>query len=207
MRAILAGLFSFVGLLVCVGVFFHYFPDGLGPTWLTGVWFALILFILLGLSQFLFNRSGYRADGKTAEERIADLEANGQLISKTFQATRAFQVEEFEDEGLHYFIELTDRSVLYLTGQYLYDYEQIEDDPEVNQPRQFPCTEFTVKRHKTDGYVVDIKVAGKLLPEECVAPSFDKQDVKRDLIPEDGQIFRDRSYDDLKRERLKGRAG
>ena len=69
-------------------------------------------------------------------------------------------MEEFEDEGLHYFIELVDGRVLFLSGQYLYDYEPISDDPESNQPRSFPCTEFTVRRHKNDGCVVDLLRAG-----------------------------------------------
>ena len=62
---------------------------------------------------------------------------------------RAFGVKEFEDEGLHYFLELTDGRVLVLSGQYLYDYEAISDDSETNRPRAFPCSEFTLRRHKT----------------------------------------------------------
>ena len=54
---------------------------------------------------------------------------------------------------------------------------------------------------------MDIRVGGKVLPIDCVTPSFDKTDVKRDLIPEDGQIIRDRSYEEVKRERMKGKVG
>ncbi len=205
MRAVLAGLFTFGGLLVCVSLVFHYFPDGFGPPWVMGIFFAFVLFVLAGVSLFLFNRKGYRPSlsGKSFEEQVAELESQGLLVSQTFQATRAFQVEEFEDEGLHYFIELSDQGVLYLNGQYLYDYEQITDDPELNQPRTFPCSQFTVRRHKTTGDVVDIACAGNVLPPECEAPHFDKADMKRGLIPEDGQIYRDQSYEQIKRERLK----
>ena len=208
MRAVLAGVFAFGGLLVCVGIVYHYFPDGFGPPWLMGIFFAVLLLIFAGLSLFIFNKQGYRPSfpGKSVEEQIAELESQGLLVSETFEATRAFQVEEFEDEGLHYFIELTDQGVLYLNGQYLYDYYEITDDPEVNQPRTFPCSKFTVRRHKTAGYVVDIVCSGNVLPIECEAPHFDKTDMKRGLIPEDGQIFRDRSYAQLKGERLKGTA-
>ena len=207
MRALLAGLFTFGGLLVCVGFVFHYFPDGFGPPWLMGILFAMVLFVLAGVSMFLLNKKGHRPSdlGKSHEERMAELASQSLIVSETFQATRVFGVEEFEDEGLHYFIELADRSVLYLTGQYLYDFEQIADDTEVNQPRTFPCSEFTVQRHKSEGYVVDIICTGHVLQPECIAPSFDKSDVKQGLIPEDGQIFRNESYDQLKRERLKGK--
>jgi hypothetical protein len=207
MRAVLAGLFTFGGLLVCVSLAFHYFPNGFGPPWLMGICFALVLFGLAGTSLFVFNRQGYRPSlsSKSFEEQIAELESQGLLVSETFQATRAFQVEEFEDEGSHYFIELANGAVLYLNGQYLYDYEQIMDDPELNQPRRFPCSRFTVRRHKTAGYVVDIACSGDVLRPEFVAPSFDKSDAKGRLIPEDGQIIRDRSYEQLKRVRLKGK--
>jgi len=207
MRAVLAGLFTFGGLLVCVSLVYHYFPDGFGPPWLMGIFFVLLLFVLAGVSLFLFNKRGCRPSlsGKSVAEQIAELESQGLLVSETFQATRAFQVEEFEDEGSHYFIELADRGVLYLNGQYLCDYEPITDDPELNQPRRFPCSRFTVQRHKTAGYVVDIVCTGEVLPVECEAPPFDKTDGKRGLIPEDGQVFRDRSYEQLKSERLKGK--
>lgn len=75
-------------------------------------------------------------------------------MSEAYRVKRAFQVEEFEDEGSHYYIELDDRRVLFLSGQYLYDYDS--EDP----PRAFPCTEFVVRRHRTKGYVVDISLSG-----------------------------------------------
>ena len=60
-----------------------------------------------------------------------------------------------------------------------------------------------MRRHKTAGYVVDIICSGDVLPLELVAPSFDKNDAKAGLIPKDGQIIRDRFYEQLKRARLK----
>ena len=115
-------------------------------------------------------------------------------------------MEEFEDEGLHYFIELVDGRVLFLSGQYLYDYEPISDDPESNQPRSFPCTEFTVRRHKNDGCVVDLLRAGTVLEPEIMAPAFGKQVWRANGIPEDGQVITSTSYDELKREHA-GAAG
>lgn len=208
MRAILAGLFTFGGLLVCVSIVFHHFPDGFNPPWLTGLFFAVVLVVLAGVSMFLFNRKGRRPSfsNQTFEQRLAELESQGLLADETFHATRCFQVEEFEDEGLHYFLELADHTVLYLNGQYLYDYAPITDDPEVNQARTFPCSIFTVRRHKTAQYVITIVCSGSVLPPECEAPSFNKFDFKNDLIPDDGQIFRDKSYDQLKTERLARRA-
>ena len=207
MRVILAGLFVYGGLLVCVSLVFHYYPDGFEPPWLMVLFFICVLFVLGATSLFVFNRSGCRPCplGKSAEEQIADLERQGLLRSETFHATRAFQVDEFEDEGLHYFIELADLTVLYLNGQYLCEYEEITDDPEFNQPRRFPCTEFTIRRHKNENYVVDIACQGNVLQPECLAPTFGEDVFKAGAVPEDGQIFRDQSYEQLKTECLKGK--
>lgn len=205
MRVLLAGLFTFGGLFVCVGVFFHYFPDGVGPSWFTGIFFAFVTAVLIALSLVLFNQkgSGASCSDKSVEEQVADLERQGLLVSDTFQATRAFEVEEFEDEGAHCFIELADGGVLFMTGQYLYDYLETPDDPEPNRTRTFPCLQFTVRRHKTEGFVVDIACAGAALEPECVAPSFTVSDHERDLVPGDGQIIRDRTYAQVKTEWMK----
>ena len=65
------------------------------------------------------------------------------------------------------------------------------------------CTEFTLKRHKINHEVREIVCRGDVLEPECLAPCFDKEDWKKDRVPEDGRIIRDRSYEELKRERMK----
>ena len=49
-------------------------------------------------------------------------------------------MEELEDEGVSYFLELDDGAVLFLSGQYLDE----DESP-------FPCTEFIVRRLPADG--------------------------------------------------------
>jgi hypothetical protein len=136
------------------------------------------------------------------EDFVKELAEKGWLEEIGFRAQRAFQVEEFDDEGLHYFIELEDESVLYLNGQYLCEYEPIDDDPELNQPRRFPCTEFNVRRHKQEGYAIDILCGGSVIEPEITFSPFDAEDYKNNLVPEDGQIIRNRTYEQLKIERL-----
>ena len=83
-------------------------------------------------------------------------------------------MEEFEDEGLHYFVELDDGSVLYLTGQMLWDYGPMsegDEDDEFPHYRQFPCTEFEVLRHAREGYIVELVCRGKVLEPEVVLPN------------------------------------
>lgn len=90
--------------------------------------------------------------------------------------------------------------MLYLNGQYLYDYEPITDDPEFNAARSFPCTEFEVLRHKDAGHVLHIHCAGTVLEPEIMAPPFRTDDVRRGM-PEDGEIIADGAYERIKRQR------
>ena len=196
MRLIGAGLFVFAGMLLLVGVLSSQKVFDHAPSWVVGAGMAVFMLGMVVLSLWLFNSKGSDPFGrKTAESRIRELEEVGQLESVAFRATRAFGVEEFEDEG-----------VLFLTGQYLYDYEPISDDPETNQPRSFPCTEFTVRRHKKDRYVLDILRGGAVLEPEIMAPPFGKKVWQAKGIPEDGQVITRASYDELKREHT-GAAG
>jgi hypothetical protein len=173
------------------------------PSWLVGLGVALFMLTLVILSLWLFNPRGSDPFGrKTAEEHIQELQQLGLLESTAFRATRAFGVEEFEDEGLHYFLELEDRTVLFLSGQYLYEYEPISDDPELNRPRSFPCTEFTVRRHKERGYVAELLCLGSVLEPEAMAPPFGKKVWQADGIPQDGRVITTATYDDLKAQAL-----
>ena len=201
MRVVLAALFAFGSMLATVGVISENYPKGQWPWW-ASLAAPAAMFAAIFVAMFLFNRIGFRPDlsGKSLAEKIADLEIKGLVSKQHFQAVRAFAVEEFEDEGLHYFIELHGGGVLFLSGQYLYEFEPTSDDPELNQTRQFPCTEFEVLRHRDAGYVLDIRRAGTVIEPEIVAPAFTEADWKRG-IPEDGAVIRDKSYELLKRER------
>lgn len=170
--------------------------------WARPVSIGAFLVSLIG-ALFLFNRSGFRPGlrRKSLAERISELDASGLLLRQHFRANRAFAVEEFEDEGLHYFIELTDGRVLFLSGQYLYDYEPIADEPELNQPRSFPSTEFEVLRHKSAGYVMEIRCTGEVLESELTTAPFQEDDFERG-VPQDGDVIADRTYDEIKAERM-----
>lgn len=202
MRVIFAAIFVFVSMQGTVGVISSYYPDNQWPWW-SAIAIASSLFLSLGLSMFIFNAPGYKPtlSRKSLPEQIADLESRGKLLIQPYRAVRSFTVEEFEDEGSHYYIELDDGRVLYLNGQYLYGFEEITDDPDCNQQRSFPCTEFEVLRHKQAGYVIDIRCAGSVLEPEVVAPSFSKEQLRRG-IPEDGDIIEDKTYESLKLEHL-----
>ncbi len=178
-------------------------PRGSAPA--VGIGLGVLMVALAIGATMLFNRKRHSILGlRSREDAVLELEAKGLLEALCFHATRAFQVEELEDEGSHYFIELGDGSVLFLTGQYLYEYESGDtgDDSEQSGRRLFPCTEFTVRTHKVKGYTVDLVCAGTVLEPEVVTPPFTENDYREERIPKDRTIIRDRTYDELKLERL-----
>jgi len=113
---------------------------------------------------------------------------------KSCKATRAFGVEEFEDEGLHFYIELEEGGVLFLSGQYLYDFEPVDD----KSARIFPCSNFSVHRHRNNGYVIDITCGGYILEPEIMVPHFTIKELENDNVPYDGETIRNITYDSLK---------
>lgn len=138
-----------------------------------------------------------RSPRQTMVNDFADeLEARNLLDSTSFRAERAFRVDEFEEEGPHYFLELDDGGILHLSGKYLYEYEPIE-----GSPRHFPCTEFTLRSHAEAGYVVDLVCSGVIIEPEVEAPAYFAEDFAQHRVPEDRAIFRDISFDQLLLER------
>jgi hypothetical protein len=184
MRLVGAGIFVYASVLLLVAALGSQNAFGRARSWLVGLGIAAFMVGMVALATWLFNRRGAGPfERKTADERIRALDEAGQLESVSFRATRAFGVEESEDEGLHYFLELADGRVLFLSGQYLYDYEPISDDADEHQPRSFPCAEFTVRRHKAERYVLDILRGGAVLEPEVIAPPFQPARVAREADP------------------------
>lgn len=164
---------------------------------------TVIVVGLVVVVMFIFRGE---SPGGISEEAIlaqrASLEQAGLLLPEPYLAKRAFQVEEFEDEGSHYYIELHDGGVLFLPGQYLYEYEPVFRRDRLERPRSFPCTGFSLRRHKEDGHLVDIRCEGPALEPEILAPAHTMGDFENERYPEDQSVLRDKSYDELKAERV-----
>lgn len=139
---------------------------------------------------------------KRRDFTIEAVQAKGKLVQQTFLAKRAFQVAECEDEGSQYFIELADHSILFLQGQYLYDFEPITDDPDEHQPRRFPCTEFVISRDAEDSYFFQLDCQGAPFEPECITPPFSSKDYQENRVPDNGDILSAVTYDELKQHRL-----
>lgn len=194
MKVILAGLFVFIGITILVGL--------LGPVMEHGNLFLVVpilvvaFFALILAAGYIFNSDfRKRMPSVDAEKQYDEWMQQGLITTTKFTAIRAFEVEEVEDEGRQFFLELNDGSVLFLAGQYLYDL--VEPLSEEGEAPKFPCTEFTIERHK-NGFAIDVHCEGILLEYESLEPTFWEAPYWKDDYPEDGLIITDRTFDQLK---------
>jgi hypothetical protein len=74
----------------------------------------------------------------------------------------------------------------------------VDESEDESQPKRFPCTEFSVIRHKKEGWVFDIDCRGEVLEPEPVVPSENALWYSGKNIPGDGDIITDRSFEELK---------
>ena len=192
-----------MGRLLIIGV--SALCSGLLFIWLFAIVFPVRFPDWLGFSLFCLScavggATAWRLCGRPSLKPTAfvapDYEKLGLLVNEEFSVRRAFEVEEYEDEGLHFFLELEDGRVLFLCGQYLYDYQEVSDDAELNQKATFPCQKFVVRRHKTERWIHSIICYGPYLKPEATLPHYSKAYQKAFRLPSDGEIF-DVPYDEL----------
>ena len=163
------------------------------PAW---SWVIFVVFVviynplLIAAAYALFNQGVPKPWSPTPEDVARKLDEQGLLTKETLHAKRALQLADFDDEGPSYLLELTDDGVLFLSGYYLYRIATHRRDTGT-----FPCTEFTLQRDKQNGQVVDIVCAG--IPLSPVIMPLAVSDVNFTPTPEDGQIIRNRTYDEL----------
>lgn len=199
MRLILAAISFLIGVFLIASAITALLPPN-APEWLTGVAILVSAGLSLYLTNMLVNVRGTRFWSLSRAQESAEHEEDA-LSSTEFHATRAFQVEEFRDEGSNYFLELRNGTVLFLSGHYFHEHEPLEFDGRIVQQREFPCTEFVVRR-RDDGSGADIQCRGRVLEPEVVTPPFPEEDVRNGSLPKDGDIISTSTYDELKAARL-----
>lgn len=105
-----------------------------------------------------------------------------------FEANDAIKVEEFEDEGVGFFIKLSEDKILFLQGQYLYD---------VEEKKKFPNTKFSIVRTPRSRIVLNIQCYGDYLTPSRTRKFFVVRDYKEDRVPKDGQIISGNKWSDF----------
>ncbi len=190
-RVVFAGLFVFVGMVAFIDVISYWSGDK-DPAWPWVIFSVGIVPLLILAAYVLFNLGVPRPWNPTPEDVARKLNEQGLLTKETLYATRALQViDDYDNEGPSYLLELIDGGVLFLSGYYLYRIATHRKHMGI-----FPCTEFTLQRDKQTGQVVNIVCSGTPLSPEIVPLAFSDVNFTTP-VPEDGQIIRDRTYDEL----------
>jgi hypothetical protein len=134
--------------------------------------FFLAPSLYFGARAYLKEKRYRIQQDRDLDSRIADV--------TTYHVKQAIKVEECEDLGIGFYLDLGEGKVLYLQGQYLYKYS---DD------KRFPCTRFTISRTTHSRKFLDIRCEGEYIAPVCVNPPFTKKDGRAGLVPKDGQIL------------------
>jgi hypothetical protein len=100
-------------------------------------------------------------------------------VCTTYDVVEALRVREFEDEGSSYYLRLSDGRVLFLTGQYMYEYED---------ERAFPCTRFTLERAPESQLFLALTELGPPLAPSAILPPFTEAELRAGL-PADGALL------------------
>lgn len=200
LRWFIANLIVLAPLFVVADRVYTWYPnDDDWPWWVAALLIGTLLVAGYAALRFwLATDPDLHKTSKSTEEFIAELEAKNLVRREVYHARRAFQVEENEDEGSNYFLELADGRVLFISGQMLYEYEPDES----GGPRRFPCTEFELVLKSGTRDMLDLHCRGQALEPEVLAPAFTIEDFKSGWTPENLEIL-DKPYETLKQERLK----
>ena len=110
---------------------------------------ALVLTLLVAIAGYLVSNAPTwwrRVRGVKWSDHLLQLEAAGQAAREHYKVSRALSFEDQTCGYLMHLVDIGENRVLCLYGQHYYEFEPIEDDPEVNQPRTFPTTDFSLLR-------------------------------------------------------------
>ena len=100
----------------------------------------------------------------------ADL-ASGQAEVCPFEAIEAIEGEQFEDEGIGFYLRV---------GQHLDD---------LAEEKRFPCKTFKLVRSLERQIPLDLICTGDYFPPFGILPPFNEGDSKKERIPSDGDLL------------------
>jgi len=155
------------------------------PSPAAGMWSIGILLAGCLSGAFLFfrrrSRAAYDRDLAAGRARYADDLQARQLEEWRVRIVDALQVDEVEDEGAQFFLELEDGRILFVMGQYLWD----ADD---ESPR-FPNRELLITRLPHAQDIFDMKCLGEYFPPSAQRAPFTGEEYAGERVPQDGQIL------------------
>ena len=150
------------------------------------------------ISTILFNEGLVRKlKGQSYEDYLKELLVNGKAKKEIYNVSASISFNDLSTGCMVHLLDIGNDSVMCLYGQYLYDYEPIDDEPELNQPRKFPTKQFSLIRRVKDSEVLDIEPGEEVLETVYLDnPEIEKMyDFGFEL--QDGEIKRQFHFDKL----------
>lgn len=163
----------------CVGVVLIVLP-GVILTRLTGFlrgqehWYFLLA-VVVGLAVMMQMR---RPLARSRQATMMDVSAD--VREETFEVSTAIKVEEYQDLGSNYYLELSDGRVLFLSGQYLYEAEA---------EHRFPSRRVRTVRTGVANALLDFECSGEYMAPSVVLPAFSKERYRTGEVLADGEVL------------------
>ncbi|MCL6417366.1 hypothetical protein MIB92_17030 [Aestuariirhabdus sp. Z084] len=127
---------------------------------------SIVGFGLLFSSVFVCNEGFLRRiKGQSDKDYINELLGLGKAKKESYTVIEAITFEDLSTSCLCHFLDVGSNSVLCLHGQYLYDFVEIIDDPDINQERVFPTRKFKLVREVKNDEVLDLIVGEDVVSE------------------------------------------
>lgn len=169
-----------VGLVMLVtfgawGFIYH----GLGAISLnlSGNWGLLLMFMTLVLAVLVDRWISVRRSKRILDADIVEDLALGNAETCTVEVRQAVEVQEFEDEGMGFYLETDEGKTLFLQGQYLYDL------------KGFPSTRIEITRALKSRTVLELKCLGLPMTISSKLPPFSPKDHESGRAHYDGDVI------------------
>jgi hypothetical protein len=105
---------------------------------------------------------------------------DGELLTVEYEARTVAEIEETEDEGLHFLVAIDSGQTLCLSGQYLYG---------PVERKVFPSERIRVFKNRATGLFYGIEPVGKPLDTWPVYDPFAVERAKADFTLQDGELY------------------
>ena len=153
----------------------------------------------IGVAVLIFNKGALRRMRFRTDQDFANTELEaGRAFTRSYKVSRALSFEDLNTSCMVHFLELSDGGVMCLYGQHLYEFEPIDDDPELNQPRRFPTSEFTIVWSRRDGEVLDLRVGTDVIGTNLIGGLSDYGAIDElGFTLQDGQIVEGARLDEV----------
>lgn len=143
----------------------------------TGV--VAIAAIALGVGTAVRMRLRLRGLASEGVSRRAKELRDGLAHEVVYDVAEAIRIEETEDLGSNYYLHLTDGTVVFLSGQYLYEDEEAG---------RFPSTRIRRTIAPLTNELLDFACLGTPLNVSSTHPAFTDSDYRTGRVPEDGAV-------------------